>query len=132
MNELTEFHNLHHIFLCQLHPIFDFHNINAKVTCFNELLIERFADTEEFVTVLDAVPAEFKHYHFDGLNLSNVGLTKQSSIILSTLYKTLAPASYKQCKESRLACSTPHKTSARKRVNTRRFKNEATVFQIPD
>ena len=120
INELTEFHNLHHIFLCQLHPRFDFHNINAKVTCFNELLIERFADTEEFVTVLDAVPAEFKYYHHDGLHLSDVGLSKQCSIILSNLYKALAPASYKQRKDSRPARSTPHKTNARKHVNARR------------
>ena len=120
INELTEFHNLHHIFLCQLPPRFDFHNINAKVTCFNELLIERFADTEEFVTVLDAVPAEFKYYHHDRLHLSDVGLSKQCSIILSNLYKALAPASYKQRKDSRPARSTPHKTNARKHVNARR------------
>ena len=124
INELTEFHNLHHIFLCQLPPRFDFHNINVKVTCFNELPTERFADTEGFVTVLDAVPAEFKYYHHDGLHLSDVGLTKQCSIILSNLYKTLAPASYKQCKESRPARSTPHKTNVRKRVNTRRFNQQ--------
>ena len=120
INGLTEFHNLHHIFLCQLPPRFDFHNINAKVTCFNELLIECFADTEEFVTVLDAVPAEFKYYHHDGLHLSDVGLTKQCSVILSNLYKALAPASYKQRKDSRLARSTPHKNDARRHVNARR------------
>ena len=68
---------------------------------------------EEFVTALNAVPDEFKYYHHDGLHLSDVGLTKQCSIILSNLYKTLAPASYKQRKESRLARSTPHKTNAR-------------------
>ena len=46
------------------------------------------------------------------LNLSittMMGLTKQYGIILSNLYKTLAPASYKQRKESRPAGSTPHK-----------------------
>ena len=124
INELTEFHNLHHTFLCQLPPRFDFHNINANATCFNELLIESFADTEEYFTVLGAVSAEFKHHHYDGLHLSDVGLTKQCSIILSNLYKTLAPAGYKQRKESRPACSTPHKTSARKRVNARRFNQQ--------
>ena len=75
ISELTELHNLHHIFLCQLPPRFDFHEINAKVTCFKELSIERFADTEEFVTVLDAVPAEFKYYYHDGLHLIDVDLT---------------------------------------------------------
>ena len=125
INELTEFHNFHHIFLCQLPPRFDFHNINAKVTCFNEfLIIARFADTDKFVTVLDAVPAEFKYHYHDGLHLSDVGLNKQCSIILSNLYKTLAPASYKQRKESGLAHSTPHKTNARKRVNARRFNQQ--------
>ena len=83
-------------------------------------MIERSADTEEFVTVLDAVPAEFKYYHHDGLHLSEEGLTKQCSIILSNLYKTLAAASYKQRKESRPARTTQHKTNARKRVNARR------------
>ena len=63
--------------------------MNAKVICFNELLIERFADTEEFVTVLAAVPAEFKYYHHDGLHLSDVSLTKQCSIILSIYTKLL-------------------------------------------
>ena len=106
INELAEFHNLHHIFLCQLLSRFDFHIVNAKVICFNELLIERFADTQEFVTVFDAVPAEFKYDHHDGLHLSDVGLAKQCSIILSNLYKTLAPASYKQRKESRPARNT--------------------------
>ena len=85
-----------------------------------QLLIERFADTEEFVTVLDAVPAEFKYYHHDGLHLSDVGLTKQCGIILSNLYKALAPASHKQRKDSRPARSTPYKTNARKHVNARR------------
>ena len=97
---------------------------DTEESCFNELLIERFADTEEFVTVLDAVPAEFKYYHHDGLHLNDVGLTKQCIIILSNLYRTLAPASYKQGKESRPARSTSHKTSARKRVNPRRFNQQ--------
>ena len=124
MNELTEFHNLHHILLCQLPPRFDFHNINAKVTCFNVLLIERFADTEEFVAVLDAVSAEVKYYHHDGLHLNDVDLIKQCSVILSNLYGTLASANYKQRKESWPARSTPHKTNARKRVYLTRFNQQ--------
>ena len=83
-----------------------------------------FLNPEEFVTVLDAVPTEFKYYHHDGLHLSDVGLTKQRSIILSNLYQTLASASYKQRKESRPAHSTPHKTNARKRVNAHRFNQQ--------
>ena len=98
ISELTAFQNLHHIFICQLPLRFDFHNVNSKVIRFNELLLERFADTEEFVTVLDPVPAEFRFYHHDRLHLSDVGLYKQCGIILSDLYKILAPASYKKRK----------------------------------
>ena len=63
---------------------------------------------------------QLKYYHHDGLHLSDVGLTKQCSIIFSNLYKALAPASYKKRKESMRARGTPHKTNARKRVNARR------------
>ena len=35
ISELTTFQNLHHIFICQLPPRFDFHNVNSKVTRFN-------------------------------------------------------------------------------------------------
>ena len=66
ISELTAFQNLHHTFICQLPPRFDFHNVNSNVIRFNELLPERFADTEEFVTVLDLVPAESRFYHHDG------------------------------------------------------------------
>ena len=72
ISELTVFQNLHHIFIYQLPPRFDFHDVNSKVIRFNELLLERFADTEEFVTILDPVPAEFGFYHHDGLYLSDV------------------------------------------------------------
>ena len=69
VSELTAFQNLHHIFICQLPPRFDFHNVNSKVIRFNELLPERFADTGEFVTALDPVSAEFRFYHHEGLHL---------------------------------------------------------------
>ena len=73
--------------------------VNSKVIRFNELFLERFADTEEFVTVLDSVPAEFRFYHHDGLHLSDLGLSKPCGIILSNLYKILAPAGYKKRKD---------------------------------
>ena len=31
ISELTAFQNLHQIFICQLPPRFDFHNVNSKV-----------------------------------------------------------------------------------------------------
>ena len=88
----------------------------AKVTCFNKLLIEglmpRLLTSTNYSTVLGAVPAEFKYYHHNGLHLSDLALTKQCSIIFSNLYKALAPANYKQRKESRPACSAPHRINA--------------------
>ena len=107
---LNTFQNLHHIFICQLAPRFHFHNVNSEVIHFNELLLEHFADTEEFVTVLDPVPAEFRFYHHDGLHLSRVGLSKQCGIILSNLYKIHAPSSYKKRKT--------RKSSGMKHANT--------------
>ena len=68
INELTKFHNLHYIILCQLPPGFDFRNI------------------------------------------------------IPNLYKTLAPASYKQRKESWPARSTPH--NARNVNNAGRFNQQ--------
>ena len=68
------------------------------------------------MTVLDPVPAEFRFYHYDGLHLSDVGLSKQCGIILSNLYKILATASYKKRKT--------RKSSGMKHANTRRFNKE--------
>ena len=70
--------------------IVDFHNVNSKVTGYNVLFEEQFPDSD-FVHVLDTVTPEFRHYHTDGLHLSQLGLRKVCSIILSKLYKVLAP-----------------------------------------
>ena len=77
-------------FICKIPPRFDFHNVNSKVTRYNVLLEEHFPDSD-FVHVLDTVTPEFRHYHTDGLHLSQLGLRKVCSIILSKLYKVLAP-----------------------------------------
>ena len=82
-NDLSkEFSNLQQIFICKIPPRFDFHNVNSKVTRYNVLLEERFPDSD-FVHVLDTVTPEFRHYHTDGLHLSQLGLRKVCSIILS-------------------------------------------------
>ena len=90
ITELKEFSNVQQIFICKIPPRFDFHNVNSKVTRYNVLLEERFPDSD-FVHVLDTVTPEFRHYHTDGLHLSQLGLRKVCSIILSKLYKVLAP-----------------------------------------
>ena len=44
--------NLHQIFLCQLPPRFNDHNVNSEVSLYNELLKEQFLNTEELFTEL--------------------------------------------------------------------------------
>ena len=99
ITELKEFSNLHQIFICKIPPRFDFHNVNSKVTGYNVLLEEHFPDSD-FVHVLDTATPEFRHYHTDGLHLSQLGLRKVCSIILSKLYKVLAPDRHKHRNKS--------------------------------
>ena len=95
ITELKGFNNLGHIFLCKIPHRFDSHVVNSKVVRFNELLHELFSDTEEFLTVVDTIPPEFKFYYEDGLHFSNVGLSKSCRILLSNLYRVLAPSNLK-------------------------------------
>ena len=60
ITELKGFNNLGHIFLCKIPHRFDPHVVNSEVVRFNKLLHERFSDTEEFLTVVDTIPSEFK------------------------------------------------------------------------
>ena len=89
------FSSVGQIVLCKIPKKFDHHNINTKVCLFNKLLAERFLDTEDFLTVVDTVQPEIKFYYEDGLHLSNLGIPKLCGIMLSKLYKILAPASHK-------------------------------------
>ena len=92
---IKRFSNVEQIFLCKIPQRFDHHNINTKVCLSNELLVERFLDTEDFLTVVDTVQPEIKFYYEDGLHFSNLGISKLCGIILSRLYKILAPTSHK-------------------------------------
>ena len=99
-SELKGFFNRGHIFICQIPNRFDFQAVNSKVLRFNELLSERYSDTEDFLTVISSIPPEFSYYYEDGLHLSNVGLSKFCSIIMSYLYPVLAPSNFIRCKSS--------------------------------
>ena len=57
ISELKGFSNPGHIFLCQIPNRFDFHAINYEVLRFNELLSERYSDTEDFLTVISSIPS---------------------------------------------------------------------------
>ena len=87
----------HHVFLCKIPPRFDFHNVNIKVNQYNNILSERFSDSEH-ITVIDTIPPEFRLYYVDGVDFSNLGLNKVCRIILAHLYKVLAPSSYQKRK----------------------------------
>ena len=97
LKELKQFNNVHHVFLCKIPPRFDCHNVNIKVNQYNNILSECFSDSEH-ISVIDTIPPEFRFYYIHGLHFSNLGLDKVCRIILSHLYKVLAPSSYKKRK----------------------------------
>ena len=81
---IKRFSNVEQIFLCKIPQRFDHHNINT-------------------------VQPEIKFYYEDGLHLSNLGISKLCGIMLSRLYKTLAPTSHK----SRVSARQNRKASVR-------------------
>ena len=95
LTDLTHFSNIQHVFICKIPPRLDFHNISNKVSEFNSLLSQRFSDTEEHISVVDTILPEFRYYYVDDLHFSHFGLKKVCSIILSNLYKVLAPFKHK-------------------------------------
>ena len=51
LKELKQFNNVHHVFLCKIPPRFDFHNVNIKVNQYNNILSERFSDSEHISVI---------------------------------------------------------------------------------
>ena len=60
--------------------------------------------------MVDTVQPEIKFYYQDGLHLSNLGIAKLCGIILSKLYKVLAPASHRS-RQNRNASDRRHSNS---------------------
>ena len=85
INELKKFENIKTLFLCKLPPRSDHAVISRKVSEYNDLLSQHFAEC-----VIDTVPLERDVFYKDGLHLSDTGLTKLCGIILSNLFKKLA------------------------------------------
>ena len=50
ITELKQFSNLDNVFICKLPAILDRSLINRKVALYNELLVERLSDTEEYIS----------------------------------------------------------------------------------
>ena len=76
ITELKEFPNLDNVFICKIPARLDRSLVNRKVALCNKLLVERFSDTEEYISVIDTVEPEVKFYHDDGLQLGHNGIRK--------------------------------------------------------
>ena len=91
VNELQKFKNIKTLFLCKLLPPRSDHAvINRKVSDYNDLMSQHFADNE-YRIVIDTVSLERDLFYKDGLHLSDTSLTKLCGIILSSLFKKFAP-----------------------------------------
>ena len=75
--------------------------LTPKSSRFNELLVERYLDTEEWITVIDTIPPEIRYHNHDGLHMSHLGVTKLCCIVMSNLYKIIAPMSHRKCSHSK-------------------------------
>ena len=122
ITELTQFSNLDKVFICKIPARLDCSLINRKVALYNELLVEWFSNTEEYISVIDTVEPEVKFYHNDGLHLGHNGICKLCSIILSKLYKILLPANH--CAHDHLYQLPP----GQKRNSPNRSTNRAKGF----
>ena len=79
INELKNFKNIKTLFLCKLSPRSDHAVINRKVSEYNDLMSQHFAEYE-YVIVIDTVPLAPDLFYKDGLHLSDTGLTKLQSV----------------------------------------------------
>ena len=90
LDELKKFTNVQSIFVCKLPPLSDISCVNQKVYEFNQLLLNKFSNSD-FVSVIDTVPPERRLFSKDGIHLSDFGLVKVCGILLSNLYNWIAP-----------------------------------------
>ena len=106
LTELKRFQNVNEILLCKIPPRCDYVSINTKIKLYNQLLFERFFATEGFITGIESIPQEIRFFYQDGFHMSDLGLTKLCSAILSKLYKVPVPSSQNKrnmflCRQSR-------------------------------
>ena len=102
VNELQKFKNIKTLFLCKLPPRSDHAVINRKVSDYNDLMSQHFAENES-VIVIDTVHLKRDLFYKDGLHLSHTGLTKLCGIILSNLFKKLVPHLRQRSRSTSLA-----------------------------
>ena len=94
ITELKQFSNLDNVFICKIPARVDRSLINRKVALYNELLVQRFSNTEEYNSVIDTVEPEVKFYHDDGCHLGHNGIRKLCSIICPSYTRFFSPANH--------------------------------------
>ena len=90
LDKLKKFTNVKSIFLCKLPPRSDISCVNQKVYEFNQLLLDKFGNSD-FVSIIDTVPLERRYVYKNGIQLSDFGIVKVCGILLSNLYGSAAP-----------------------------------------
>ena len=94
VNDIKSFSNVFKIFLCKVPPHSDKHRVNSKISHFNNLLVDQLSNADNVITV-ETIPLEARLFHTDNLHLNDEGLRQISGIILSVLYKVIAPDLYR-------------------------------------
>ena len=90
LDEHKKFTNVKSIFVCKLPPRSDISRVNQKVHEFNQLLLDKFSNSD-FVSIIDTVPLERRYLYKERIHLSDFGLVKVCGILLSNLYGRVAP-----------------------------------------
>ena len=94
VNDIKSFSNVFKIFLCKVPPRSDKHRVNSKISHFNNLLVDELSNADN-VIIVETIPLEARLFHTDNLHLNYEGLRQLSGIILSVLYKVIAPDLYR-------------------------------------
>ena len=93
-DDIKSFNNVRKVFICKIPLRSDHHRINSKVSHYNSLLVETLSNVDN-VTIVETIPLESGLFYVDNLNLSKLGSRHVSGIILSSLYRVLAPDLYR-------------------------------------
>ena len=94
VNDIKSFSNVFKIFLCKVPPRSDKHRVNSRISHFNNLLVDELLNADN-VIIVETIPLEAKLFHTDNLHFNDEGLRQISGIILSVLYKVIAPDLYR-------------------------------------
>ena len=92
VNYIKSFSNVSKIFFCE-EPSRK-HRVNSKINHFNNLLVDELSNADNII-LAETIPLEARLFHTDNLHLNGEGLKQISGIILSVLYKVIAPDLYR-------------------------------------